>query len=112
MSIKDSFDKIVMPEDMKNGLRTQVAKAAEEAAARKLRRRRALRMVLPAAAALALVVVAAAVIGSLVREPGTASAQSGTPVTETANAATPTVLALETTPEPQNRSANFMLSPS
>ncbi|MBQ1685804.1 MAG: hypothetical protein II072_09890 [Clostridia bacterium] len=103
MSIKDSFDKIVMPEDMKNGLRTQVAKAAEEAAARKLRRRRALRMVLPAAAALALVVVAAAVIGSLVREPGTVSAQSGTPVTETADAATPTVLALETTPEPQKK---------
>ena len=67
MSIKDSFDKIVMPEDMKNGLRTRVEEAAE-AATRKLHRRRILNRALPAAAALALIAGAAG-MGSSRRRP-------------------------------------------
>ena len=108
MSIKDSFDKIVMPEDMKNGLRTRVEEAAE-AAARKLHRRRILVRALPAAAALALIVGAAVFIGLRGGEHGQISAQADTPVTETAVpasptvAASPTVTASETAPAPDKK---------
>lgn len=102
MSIKDSFDKIVMPEDMKNGLRTRVEEAAE-AAARKLHRRRILNWALPAAAALALIVGAAVFIGLRGGEHGQISAQADTPVTETAVPASPTVAASETAPAPDKK---------
>ena len=102
MSIKDSFDKIVMPEDMKNGLRTRVEEAAE-AAARKLHRRRILVRALPAAAALALIVGAAVFIGLRGGEHGQISAQADTPVTETAVPASPTVAASETAPAPDKK---------
>ncbi len=102
MSIKDSFDKIVMPEDMKNGLRTRVEEAAE-AAARKLHRRRILVRALSAAAALALIVGAAVFIGLRGGEHGQISAQADTPVTETAVPASPTVAASETAPAPDKK---------
>lgn len=102
MSIKDSFDKIVMPEDMKNGLRTRVEEAAE-AATRKLHRRRILNRALPAAAALALIVGAAVFIGLRGGEHGQISAQADTPVTETAVPASPTVAASETAPAPDKK---------